>query len=279
MINRFILILLLVVVFSSCRTYRHVYSPSPANNPFFNSKGDAQLAAYYSGGSGTQGEGIRDKNEGFDIQGAYAVGKHFAITGSYFFRKERDLCPEDIFDTSTVDYRRNLADIGAGFFIPMNENENIFFNVYGGLGFGKFSIRDVGLKGALPYTRYHNANVKKWFLQSSFNFLTDETFAFGINLKFSFLRFGNISTNYEMEEQAYFSLDRLDKRTFTVFEPSMNAAYRIPGMDWLKVEGAFGFAASYSEQNALSRSLNGSIGLVFDVGSLSWKKIKSADTK
>ena len=111
------LLLLLIILFSSCRSFRNAYAPSNHNNPFFKSKGDSKLGVYLSGGGGDAGKaGITDKNIGMDVQAAYALGNQFAVVGNFSSRKERDLYGEDYYDTSTVNYTRKIFDIGAGFF-------------------------------------------------------------------------------------------------------------------------------------------------------------------
>jgi hypothetical protein len=272
--------LLIVIFFSSCRSYRHVYSPAPANNPFFANKGDSKLTILYSGGDGNTGNGMRDKNEGIDIQAAYALGKEFAITSSYFFRKERDLYPEDYYDTSTVSYKRRLTDAGIGWFKALDRRKKITFNLYAGLGFGKFSINDKGLDNNFaPYSRYHTADISKWYLQQSFNFIPSSTFSIGFVGRFSFIRFSDINTNYDSDELQYFYLDRVNKRTFSVFEPSMNLQFGFKEVKWLRAEAALGFAANWSTNFPSTRTVNASVGISLNLASLKKENKKSTDQK
>src|SRR5690349_16815689 len=82
--------LVMSIFFSSCRSYRHVYSAAPALNPFFKNKGNSHLAAFYSGSDGNSGRARSDLNRGVDFQAAYAITNRLSVTSSYFFRRERD---------------------------------------------------------------------------------------------------------------------------------------------------------------------------------------------
>lgn len=272
--------LLVIVLFSSCRSYRHIYSPAPANNPFFTDKGDGQIGFFYSGGDGNQGIGTRDKNEGIDILAAYAIGNEFAITSSHFSRKERDLYPNDYYDTSTVNYNRKLTDVGIGWFKAFDSRKTITFNLYTGLGFGKFSIKDNGLDNtATSYSRYHSTRVRKWFLQSSFNFFPGKNFRIGIVNRFSFIRYSNIQTNYTNDEQVYFHLDRINKRTIATLEPSMNLQFGILGASWLKTEASLALASNWNANFPATRTINASIGVVLSLPPLAKDNKKSTDQK
>lgn len=263
MIRKLLLAAILLSVFASCRSYRHIYSPSPANNPFFTTKGDNQLGAFYSGGDGGEGTGSRDQNEGYDVQAAYAISDHFALTSSYYFRKERDLYSADYYDTSTVNYKRKLFDIGVGYFIPFDRGKTATFNLYGGIGFGSFTIDDRGLTNmAVLYQRNMEAKMLKWYLQPSINFLPSKNIKIGLVGRFSFVRYSNIITNYNGDEQSYFFLDQIQNKTIGFFEPSVNLQFGIPQLDWLRIESAFGAATKWKENLPANRSLNASIGLV-----------------
>ena len=144
----------------------------------------------------------------------------------------------------------------------------ITFNIYGGIGFGKFLIRDSGKDTlGLSYSRYHNSGVTKWFVQPSFNFITGKYFRFSLIDKISFIHYGNISTSYTADELNYFELDRLSGKTVNFFEPSFNMQIGIPQLDWLKIDGGFSFTSGLGLKDApnlKSRFFNASIGINLD---------------
>jgi hypothetical protein len=279
LIMRSIFYLILLLLSYSCKTPRYIYSPSAPNNPYFTEKDQTKLSGYYSAG-GDNNSLSGEKNNGFDLQAAYSIADHWALTVSYFNRREKDIFPyrgHNFFDSSAVNYQRNLTEIGGGYFMMLSpSNASYFrngtaitFNIYGGVGFGKFSIRDVGKDTAgLTYSRYHNANVIKWFVQPSFNFITGKYFLFSLIDKISFIHYKNISTSYTADELNYFELNRLSGKTVTFFEPSFNMQIGIPEPDWLKIDGGFTFTSGLGLKgapNLKSRCFNASIGLTFNL--------------
>ncbi len=253
----------------SCNSPRFIYSPSPPNDPYFKERGDSKLAAYYSSG-GDDNEKTGHKNNGYDLQAAYAISDHWALTAGFFARKEKDIYTSvryNFFDSSILDYKRHITDLGGGYFIPLNRGKTVLFNIYGGLGFGKFSFTDYGIdKSGLSYERFHNSGITKWFIQPSINSIVGDYFRASFILKFSFVRYGNISTSYTNEELRYFFLDKIKNNTISYFEPTFNMQFGIPPVDWIKVDGGFTFSSDpYEDLTKIqARSFNASIGLCFD---------------
>src|SRR5205809_359634 len=89
----FYLFLFTLIFFTACRTSRHVYSPFPANIPYFVKKGESKLATSYSSTDGNVSNGQNKKDEGYNLQAAYAVTDHWALTLGYSNRTEADLYP------------------------------------------------------------------------------------------------------------------------------------------------------------------------------------------
>lgn len=267
-----IILFVCVISLASCISPRYVYSPSPPNNPYFTEKGQSKLTAYYSSGeidNALQGE----KNNGFDIQGAYAIGDNWALTTGYFFRNERNVYTYDynFFDSSTVSYKRGLADIGGGYFLPLNKKRNLSFNFFTGLALGKFSFNDNGVdKSGADYSRFHRSNIVKWYIQPSFNILPGKYFRASVITKFSWVHYGNISTSYTHDELQYFYLDRIKNITLFFIEPTYNMQVGIPKCEWLKIDGGVTFTSyPYSSASYIqSRNFNASIGLSFDFSKL-----------
>lgn len=265
-----LILLTATILFISCNTPRYIYSPSPPNNPYFSEKGESKLSAYYSSG-GDDNTITGERNNGFDIQGAYAISSNWALITGYFNRKERDVYSYgkyNFFDSSNIAYKRALADIGAGYFFPLGDFRSVSFNIYGGFGFGKFSFNDNGTdKSGNVYARYHNSKITKWYLQPSLNAMPGKYFRASFTGKFSFVHYGNISTSYTDDEQQYFYLDRIKNKTIFFVEPSFNMQIGIPKCDWLKLDGSFTFSSDPYDNNSRieARSFNASIGLSFDL--------------
>ena len=80
--NCLIFISIAVICCCSCSSPRFIYSPSPPNNPYFKETGDSKLAAYYSSG-GDDNKNTGHKNNGLDLQAAYAISDHWALTAGF----------------------------------------------------------------------------------------------------------------------------------------------------------------------------------------------------
>src|SRR5205085_216186 len=123
--TRIISILLLVLCMASCYSPRYVYSPSAQNIPLLNKKNDYKLAGYYSGGSGL----VKYNNNyarGIDLQTAYAFSDHFGVMLNEYLRWEKNGGNNDFYipDNSTIKYKRSLTELGVGYFVNLNRDNN-----------------------------------------------------------------------------------------------------------------------------------------------------------
>lgn len=271
----FKLLSVIIIFFSlfSCNTNRYIYTASAPNNPNFTDKGDSKVAAYYSSSPNTLIS--TNYTEGFAAQAAYAITNHWAITSSYFHQKELDVfnyysSGNNPFDSSVVNYKRNLFDIGGGYFINLNDKKTITFNFFGGLSFGKFSFNDDGLDGnGAKYSRFHSSKITQWYFQPAISFLPTEAFRFAIILKPVFVHYGNIKTSYTTDELGYFNLSNLGNNTKGFLQFSSNFQLCIPKYSWVKLDMIFSTIANNTalyQQNV--RRTNVSIGLSFDLSKL-----------
>ena len=258
-----------VLVLSSCTSRRYIYSASPPNNPYFSKKGQSQVTALYSSSGANHDASTNGYAHGYDLQGAYSIADHWALTAGYFNRDEKNsynyYSYNSPFDSSVVTYKRNLIGFGAGYFFPLDNQKDIFLNVYGGIGFGKFSFDDKGRISGANYSRYHNSNITKWYFQPAVNFSTGDYFRAAVILGSSFVHYGNIQTSYTSTELQNFSLDRISNRTLYFFEPGVNFQFGIPQFPWVKFDLTVN-AVSYNSNDILGvRSGNTSVGLTFDL--------------
>ena len=271
----FILLLLTSATIISCRTPRFIYSPAPPNNPYFQEKGESKLAAYYSS-SGSGNDIQNEYNDGLDLQAAYAIGDHWALTADYFKRNEKDVYSyydNSFSDSSIVRYDRNISSFGAGYFTPLTKDNDIVFNVYGGLGFGKFSFTDVGQNNGVNYGRYYSSHLTKWYIQPSVNFFAGNFFRTGFITKVSWVHFGDVSTSYTPAELEYYDLQLLPGKTLSFFEATMNMQVTLKKINWLYLDG--GITASTdpfsNDTNLEARNFNVSIGLSIDFSKMKKK--------
>lgn len=271
-----ILLLSFGVALASCRTPRFIYSPAPPNNPYFREKGESKLAGYYSTG-GDDNKLTNEYNDGLDLQAAFAISDHWAITADYFKRSEKDAIynyDRNYFDSSVVRYRRHLTNFGTGYFIPITKDRNIVVNVFGGVGFGKFSFDDNGIdNNSTNYSRYYSSNMTKWYIQPSINFFAGKYFRTGLISKICWVHYGKASTSYTAAELTYLDLDRLPGSTLGFVECTWNMQVTAPKIEWLYLDGGFTFSSEPFENNSNleARNFNASIGLSIDFGKVKKK--------
>jgi len=261
-------------LFSCITTERYIYSASPPNSPFFNEKGQSELAGYYSAIPK-----ITDPTEvysdGFDIHGAYAIGNHWALTAGFLNRQEEDLNiynNEIPFDSSVIRYNRNLFSVGAGVFIPLNPAKTITLNMYGGVDIGKFSFNENGSANGIPGERFYNNNITKEFFQPSVNFMPNKYFHASVIFKNSYVHYRHINTNYTGDELAFYSLDTICGQAIHFSEPALDFQCGIPPIPWLKVDFIMSNASNPFPNTLLDvRDPNFSIGLSVDFSKIGKK--------
>ena len=270
-----ILLLLITTTIISCRSPRFVYSPAPPNNPYFREKGESKLAAYYST-SGSGNDLQNEYNDGLDLQAAYAVSDNWALTADYFKRNEKDVFSDyenSFVDSSIVRYDRNISSFGAGYFTPLTKDKDIVFNVFGGLGFGKFSFTDVGQDNGVIYNRYYNSHLTKWYIQPSVNFFGGNYFRTGLIGKVSWVHFGDISTSYTPSELEYYGLQLLPGKTLSFFEATLNMQVTLKKINWLYLDGGLTVSTDpFDDETYLeARNFNASIGFSIDFSKIKKK--------
>ena len=268
LINLFVICVVLI----SCRTPRFIYSPAPPNNPYFREKGESKLAAYYSSGS-DEGHLDEEYNNGLDLQAAYAVCDHWTLTADYFQRNEKDIFTNyhrNFFDSSVVRYDRNFTNFGAGYFIPLTNNKQTVFNIFGGFGFGKFSFTDNGLDNAINYSRHYESKMSKWYIQPSVNFFAGKYLRSGLIGKFLWIHYTDPSTSYTPAEQSYFGLDLLQGSTVSFFEATWEMQVTFKKMTWFYLHGGFTLCPNTPDNNVNleTRNFNFSLGAGVDFSKL-----------
>ena len=108
-----------------------------------------------------------NSNQGFDIQAAWALSNHFAVMLNESFRWEKNGGNDSFFpgDSSLLSYKRNFTEIGAGYFSPVQYNERMQFQLFGGAAFGSSNISDEYISNNVHTNKYHNSSVTKIFIQ------------------------------------------------------------------------------------------------------------------
>ncbi|WP_462261405.1 hypothetical protein [Ferruginibacter sp.] len=262
----------LLFCLSSCYTPRYMYSPSAHNVPVLTKKGDSKLAVNYSvnpvDNSVKDSIPVKAKARGYDLQAAYAITNHWAVQLNYFHRTERNAGDFDAGnrDSVVINYKRNLTEIGLGYFHALNENKRSFVQIFAGAGFGKFSFTDNGRDQNRIYrSHYHHVNVTKLFIQPALTVRGKRNFAASLSLRSSIIFFKNIATDYNATELNNYKLDSLSYSPRVFWEPAMVNTFGFKKLPGVQLEFQMGFAFLVSRRFVDARVFNISGGLLFDL--------------
>lgn len=261
----YVLALFAVAFFASCSTPRYAYSPDAHNVPVLTQKGDGKVGMSYSTNpSGREAEGDEtreDRSRGFDIQGAYAITDNWAIQASHARRWERTKGGSD---SATVKYERNLTELGVGYYFPLTSKRSAFFQLFGGVGWGKFNFTDASIYG----NYYHNANVLKIYLQPAMVFRSKGSFSTSIAIRGSVIDFNSVKTNYSHGQLEDYNLDSLGSKALFFIEPGFVSSFGFKNVPGLRIEFQGGLSALLAKRDLDFRVSNFSIGTYLDFGSL-----------
>jgi hypothetical protein len=255
----------LVLFATSCNTPRHIYSPAAQNVPVLTQKGDSKIGAVYStnavGQETKDGVEIDNRSRGYDLHGAVAITNNFAIQASHAYRWEKT---EGGPDSTNLKYKRNLTEIGLGYYMPINDKKNTFFQVFAGAGLGRFSFTDVDKTGSY----YHQANITKIYLQPAILFKSKGSFSTSVSVRFSGISYSKIKTNYSAAQLDDYHLENLNGRAKWFFEPATVSSFGFKGLPGLRFEVQGGLSFLMARDYRDYRKFNFSIGTWLDVGRL-----------
>ena len=269
----------ILILLASCNTSRYMYSPSAQNVPVLAKKGDNKLSMVYSTDlSGTpftttannNNNPYKRSNRGFDINGAVALTDHFAIQANYFNRTEKDHQYINKPDSTGVIYKRNLTEIGAGYFRQMGRRNRATFQVFGGAGTGVSSFVDKdNFQNNVIVPRYHRARILKLYAQPAFNFRKSENFAISVSSRLSYISFSNIKTDYTDAELNTYHLKYLASEPQAFWEPAFTNTFGFKKLPGVKFEYQVQLSLILNVDSYIHYTpFNFSLGLVLDIPKL-----------
>ena len=266
-------------IFTGCYTPRYVYSPAAQNVPLLAEKGDSKLGVVYStnftGTKTIDNQTFKGQSNGVDIHGAYAISKRYAVQASFFSRSEINGGDFDgLRDSAVIRYKRHITEIGAGYYTRISEGElgQIYFQVFAGGGFGKFSFTDNGRNNnGVQTLNFHRASVAKFYVQPAIMVQNKKKSLVAVSSRFSIVNYSNIQTDYDANELAIYELAEIDNGPVVFWEPGFTHAIGFGKLP-LRLEYQFGLSVLMSRRFIDSRSLNFSVGLQADVARLFKKK-------
>lgn len=269
-----------ILFFASCDTPRYAYSPNAHNVPVLAKQGDSKITASYSANfdinssnDNNRYDHKRNHSNGFDLQGAAAVTDHVAVQANYFYRSEKGYTDAYNGDSSVVRYKRNMAEVGVGYFTSINKKDRVYFQVFGGVGFGKLKLTDASVDfNQVPYTRFYNSNINKYYLEPAIIFRNKDLFSASLSTRFSLINFRSIKTDYIKDERIAYNLDSLDHYSTVFLEPAFVNSFGFKGLPGLKIEYQLGFSLALDPNTDGQlfdyRPFNFSLGLTFDIRKL-----------
>ena len=259
----------ITLISASCNTPRHIYSPAAHNVPVLTKKGDSKIGAVYStnavGNESVNDVKIDNRSRGYDLHGAVAITNNFAIQAGHVYRWEKT---EGGPDSITIKYKRNLTELGLGYYLPANDKKNTFFQVFAGVGIGQFSFTDVDKTG----NYYHQANITKIYLQPAILFKSKGSFTTSVAVRFSGIGYSKIKTNYSASQLDDYHLEDLTGRMKWFFEPATVSSFGFKGLPGLRFEVQGGLSFLMAREYRDYRKFNFSVGTGLDIGQLFTKK-------
>jgi hypothetical protein len=233
--------------------------------PVLTKKGDSKVGAVYStnitGEQKKNGVTIDNRSRGIDAQAAWAISDNWAVQASHFYRWEKSTGGSD---SLTLKYQRNLTELGIGYYMPVNENKNIFFQFFVGAGLGKFSFTD---KDKFGYN-FHEANITKIYLQPAMLFRSKGSFTNSISVRGSIINYRNIKTSYSTSQLEDFKLDNLTNRSKLFIEPAYTGSFGFKNLPAVRLEFQAGLSFLVARNLVDYRVFNFSAGTWLDLGSL-----------
>ncbi len=250
---------------TSCKTPRHIYSPVAHNVPVLTKKGDSKIGAVYStnavGQQTKDGVEIDNRSRGYDLQGAVAITDNFAIQAAHAYRWEKTTGGPD---SITIKYKRNLTEFGLGYYLPINDKKNTFFQVFAGAGLGRFSFTDTDKTGSY----FHQANITKIYLQPAVFFKSKGSFTTSVALRFSGINYSKVKTNYSASQLDDYHLNDLTGRMKWFLEPASVSSFGFKNIPGLRFEVQAGLSFLMAKNYVDYRKFNFSIGSWINIGSL-----------
>ena len=262
---------------SSCYTPRYVYSPPTQNVPSIDKKNDVELSANY----GTSLDIFHSKgnyNRGIDLQSTWAISSHFAVMLNENFRWESNRTNDTFFqsDSSSLTYKRNFTELGAGYYTAMKNNKKMQFQVFAGAAFGSSKISDDFFSNNILRKKYHQSKVTKLFIQPAFIFKPGPNFNAAFSTRFTEILFSRIRTNYNSSELNNYLLDSITDSPLFFWEPALTYTFGFKKFPFkFRVQGSISVLLNH--RFVEHRTSNISIGLVSNF--IQHRTKKKADPK
>lgn len=242
---------LAVLTFGCGHTY---YVPNLQNIPLFRQEGDNMFVI-------SSGSGIGDALTMFDVQGAYAITNHFAVTGAYFSTEE-----EGGNEPGTDYSKGSMFEVGAGIYQPLGKIGS--FDFFGGYGNGdqfhqyntsSWDYTGMGLGNETVETGIAALRYNRFFARSSIG-LTTKIIDLAFSARLSNMRYYDVQSSIDGEGDEFNTLSRLSGLSCWWFEPAVTLRL---GYSPVKLQLQVALSRQLQEINPVSTPLSVNLGLVF----------------
>lgn len=193
--NLILLVLISAVLISSCTVVdRYAFSPATANLLQAEHKNDVKISGNYSSaGKFTALKGEHRKSNGFDGQGLYAVSNKVALGAAAYKKWEENKSTYQNIP-SGYRYQKSGTEFSAGVYNFSKTEERSSFQLFGGVGFGKGSIKGF-YTDSTGYMEFHNSRYNKYFLQPTFSLKAGERSFIVLATRLNIIHFHTIESN------------------------------------------------------------------------------------
>lgn len=240
------------LLLSSCEVRHYLYAPTTPQAPMFNHKGETNITGTYllSAEKGDTGY-----NRGYDVQAAYAVTSHLALTAAFSERFEKSVYRQrepgwfslGADYPAEIKYKRSVTELGMGYFTPVSPREKTFFDLYGGYGFGRFRMEETGYRLGLNSDLNHTVSVSKYFLQPGFHF-NGENSQVSLALRTTAVYYYHIQSDYSKAQEDSFHMSSIRNTTFAFMDPSLSLRFWLPSAPWIRFDTRFSLGVKLSGQ-------------------------------
>jgi len=202
-----------ILILSSCSTPRYSYAPARVNAPLFKEKKEVQV------------DGSISVLRGFDASAAYALTSHLGLMLNGSWRNddlEGHLSSVELLPPNEIKYHRTSVDLGIGWFSRINSSK-WHFEIFAGMGKGKFSINDVGvidING--PYTRDYDSKLTRIFIQPAFGINSSSNVQLVFFTRLLFQRYHGLQTNYSSSEMEHYLIPQNSNKYYGFAEPGFS---------------------------------------------------------
>jgi hypothetical protein len=235
-----ILSAIICIATQSCRT---VYSPSTANVPLFQEKGETRINVYPSA-----------------VQAAFAITNNIGLMLNGQYRNSNTTVTTSINGGTETEQKIKTTntgvEIGAGYFKSNERNSTI--EVYAGVGIPSVNIKDE-VTGSATAASYKTSGFKL-FLQPSFGHVGNR-FDIAFTPRFTAVKFGDPTTTYSSAQLTEYNLAEVNKSMLMYLEPMFT--FRA-GKNAIKLQIQTGISLNLGKRNINSQLFTGNIGLAFD---------------